>query len=405
VTALDARVPIVYVGPTLSAEETLSHLPGAVLRPSVKREDLYRDREAGAAVFVLLDGIFAHTLSLSPREVVDVARDGALIVGASSMGALRAAECWPAGVRGVGSIYRLFRSGHFDTDDEVAVAFDPDDPRRTCSVALVNVRYAMSRGRRLKKVSGETAERILTAARQLHFSERRWPTILKVAGASDDCDLRDFCVGQDLKRLDAIRALRATARLLEQSPALGEDRARRTEAPFERRVRYRRDALLGRSPAEARRDLCVWLFGSGRYQRFIWPIVAGRPEARVEALPEERPALVREGLAAILKEELREPRALADALWHELEFRDEIHAEYARMHAVRTLAAASRARGVTPSPTVIDRAHAFVAITHGAPGWKELQESVDDGLLYDAIPFEWVEASALDLAHAQAWRP
>src|SRR5712691_12195122 len=94
--------PIVYVGPTLSASTVKALLPSSDIRPPIARGYLYRDREAGGAVFVILDGVFTQHLAISPREVVDVACDNALVIGASSMGALRAAECWPVGVQGVG---------------------------------------------------------------------------------------------------------------------------------------------------------------------------------------------------------------------------------------------------------------------------------------------------------------
>jgi len=68
---------------------------------------------------VIIDGVFHQEPAVPPREILDVLEDGAVIVGASSMGALRAAECWPAGMRGVGTIYRLYRRGALKSDDEV----------------------------------------------------------------------------------------------------------------------------------------------------------------------------------------------------------------------------------------------------------------------------------------------
>jgi hypothetical protein len=97
--------PIVYVGPTLSVEAVQRAYPGCIIRPPIRRGDLYRDRMLRGAVFLILDGVFFQDEAISPREILDVIADGAMVVGASSMGALRAAECWPMGMRGVGSIY------------------------------------------------------------------------------------------------------------------------------------------------------------------------------------------------------------------------------------------------------------------------------------------------------------
>ena len=111
--------PVVYTGITLTAEDVHKVIPNARVRPPISRSDLYTDRIIGNSLFVIIDGVFQQREAISPREVIDVAMSGAIVVGASSMGALRAAECWPAGVRGVGSIYRLFRRGILDSDDEV----------------------------------------------------------------------------------------------------------------------------------------------------------------------------------------------------------------------------------------------------------------------------------------------
>src|SRR5690242_15969608 len=94
--AVDARStgipPVVYVGPTLAEQEVSEALPGAEIRPPVRRGDLYRDRMLRYSVFVVIDGVFNQQEALPLREIIDVLGDGAWVVGASSMGALRAAE-------------------------------------------------------------------------------------------------------------------------------------------------------------------------------------------------------------------------------------------------------------------------------------------------------------------------
>jgi hypothetical protein len=118
----------VYVGPTLDPAAARTILPDAQLMPPIGRGELYRDRLLGFSVFLILDGVFLERLAVSPREIVDVLQDGATVVGASSMGAIRAAECRPAGMHGVGTIYHLYRRGHLTTEDDVAVAFHSVPP-------------------------------------------------------------------------------------------------------------------------------------------------------------------------------------------------------------------------------------------------------------------------------------
>src|SRR6202171_1396192 len=103
--------PIVYLGPSLPSSDAEVALPGCDLRAPIRRGDLYRDRLGGGSVFVIIDGVFHQEPAVPLREILDVLKDGAMIVGASSMGALRAAECWPAGMRGWGPISRLHTRG------------------------------------------------------------------------------------------------------------------------------------------------------------------------------------------------------------------------------------------------------------------------------------------------------
>ena len=61
--------------------------------------------------------------------------------GASSMGALRAAELHTFGMRGVGEIFERYRDGVLEDDDEVAVSHaSADHAYRELSVAMVNLR-------------------------------------------------------------------------------------------------------------------------------------------------------------------------------------------------------------------------------------------------------------------------
>ena len=143
---------IAFVGPSISRPDAERACPGLDVRPPVRRDDLYRARELGAWGFLVIDGVFMQEDALSPREVVDVLEDGALVLGAASMGALRAADCWPAGARGVGLIYRLYRRGILESDEDVAVAVSADGSDAAVSLPLVNVRYAMARAVRHRRL-------------------------------------------------------------------------------------------------------------------------------------------------------------------------------------------------------------------------------------------------------------
>ena len=52
------------------------------------------------------------------------------MLGAASMGALRAVEMSRFGMIGVGTIFRWFRDARLVAEDELAVAYDPDTGAR-----------------------------------------------------------------------------------------------------------------------------------------------------------------------------------------------------------------------------------------------------------------------------------
>lgn len=217
---MSAIRPVIYCESTLANEQVKQMLPTAVVRPSISRGDLYRDRALGYAVFLIIDGVFLQRQAVSPREVMDVSRDGALVIGASSMGALRAAECWPGGMRGVGSIYRLFRRGWLDSDDEVIVMFSPLDGS-PLTQALVNVRYAVNRACCKRLLRPDEGRRIVASARSLFFADRSWSNILEQSGMDERRkELTKALAEFDLKQKDARVAVARLGRWLESPEAL-----------------------------------------------------------------------------------------------------------------------------------------------------------------------------------------
>jgi hypothetical protein len=410
--------PIVYLGPSLPGSDAEIALPGCDLRAPIRRGDLYRDRLGGGSVFVIIDGVFHQEPAVSPREIIDVLEDGAVIVGASSMGALRAAECWPAGMRGVGTIYRLYRRGALLSDDEVILVYSSDgsgyQPR---SVPLINVRYALSRALRKGLLERPAAERIVASAQRLHFSERCWPVILANAGALDPHgELQTLVSSLDLKREDTVRCLHTVARWLAETPALAERPRRLSTAfiPSEARRQRDYDALAGLDREEVKRDLSRWQLISGRYSRHLLRIAAVDPEIGLAARLKRKGALaplladlarrrhnenesigdaenqanVRTAALVLVLEEswkalAADQHGFAEALWAELTASGELDAEIFRWRAVRDAARVARSRGLSTRVRDQSLAESEIAHAHGFHSWQDLQQAST------LAPFPW----------------
>jgi hypothetical protein len=254
----------VFVGPTLPRAVAAAALPHARVEAPLGRGELIRLRSEGVSTFVIIDGVFAQRLAIAPSEVVDTAMAGARVIGASSLGAIRAAECWPAGAEGIGAVYRLYRLAVLRDDDEVAVATDPDAEYAAISIALIHVRWLVLAGLRNELLDRDRCTAVLAAARATRFERRSWAGIFGDAGVSLDSELRKLIAPCDIKRRDAELALRHAAESANDASPRPRP-ARRRLAPYRmpggnREVRYHgHDPLFGYPRHELERELAVWL--------------------------------------------------------------------------------------------------------------------------------------------------
>ncbi|MET8547120.1 TfuA-like protein [Micromonospora zamorensis] len=166
---------IVFIGPSLPADEVVRLLPDAVVLPPVAHGDLLRLDVAPGDRVLVIDGFFLQHPPVRHREILDLLDRGVTVAGAASMGALRAAELWPFGMRGVGDVFQLYRDGIVTGDDEVAVVHGPaEDGHRALSVPLVNIRVALRRAVAAGVLSDAEAVLLLDIGRELPFRRRSY---------------------------------------------------------------------------------------------------------------------------------------------------------------------------------------------------------------------------------------
>src|ERR1043165_6997930 len=115
----DPRV-VVFLGPSLSVARARGILQ-ADYRPPARKGDISGVLATGVATNALLAGVFHGAPSIWQREILAALDEGIDVLGASSMGALRAAELHSLGVVGHGTIFEWYRDGVITGDDEVAL--------------------------------------------------------------------------------------------------------------------------------------------------------------------------------------------------------------------------------------------------------------------------------------------
>lgn len=174
---------LVFVGPTLAAGEVRARLPSATVMPPVAVGELLSlIRRRGPRRIAIIDGYFERMAAVWHKEILLALEHGISVWGASSMGALRAAELAPFGMIGVGSIYRAFARGELVADDEVAVAHLPAEfGYRATSDALVNLRDGIARAPML---TARTRAQLVELARAPFYRERSWDRLIADARAA-----------------------------------------------------------------------------------------------------------------------------------------------------------------------------------------------------------------------------
>jgi hypothetical protein len=204
---------VIYLGPTLSREAAEKVLTAEYL-PPICRGDLARLPDEVRFVGIV-DGEFYQRLAVSPKELLPLLKRGVQVFGASSMGALRAAETYNLGTIGIGKIFAMFRDGILDGDDEVALVYEPGTYRKL-SEPLVNLRCAVDMAVEAKIIDEQERDRLISQMKSYYFPERSHKGLQHLCPALASY-FRD-AVLPDVKRDDALQLLIAmkSARELSQ---------------------------------------------------------------------------------------------------------------------------------------------------------------------------------------------
>lgn len=184
---------------------------------------VFRAVEAGYSRIGIVDGNFGNVPSVWHKEILYGMSSGVEILGAGSMGALRAAELHEFGMIGVGTVFRLFRAGFWTDDDELAVIHATEEfGYRPLSEAMANIRFTLRKLRQSNQVSHAVERELISVMKSRHFAERTIDELARQAEAligkpAGQRLVEDFARAYvDVKKRDA-RALIAT--LMRTPPA------------------------------------------------------------------------------------------------------------------------------------------------------------------------------------------
>jgi hypothetical protein len=172
---------VAFAGPSLTAGDR-SAFPDIDWRPPAQAGDLLRLSNADVSTVCLIDGYFDHRPAVRHKEILLLLSEGVRVFGASSIGALRAAEMQAFGMVGVGGIFSAYRRGTIEGDDEVALIHaGADRGWRSLSIPMVDVRATLCRARRQGILSRDEARTLLNAAASIHYVDRAWKQVCAAA--------------------------------------------------------------------------------------------------------------------------------------------------------------------------------------------------------------------------------
>lgn len=201
---------IVFAGPSIE-RSAIEAIAGAQYRPPVSQGDVFRAVQTVPDVIAIIDGYFEGVPSVWHKEILWAMSQGIQVFGASSMGALRAAELHSLGMRGVGEIFAAYRDGVYEDDDEVAVLHGPAEmDYRPLTLPMVNARATIEAAQTSEVIDQSIASELIAIAKSTFYQERNWRAIVRQANERNldpdqiDCFERWLPQGErDLKREDA----------------------------------------------------------------------------------------------------------------------------------------------------------------------------------------------------------
>ncbi|HYX72871.1 MAG TPA: TfuA-like protein [Nitrososphaera sp.] len=221
--------PIIFLGPSLSHEKARK-IFDADYRAPARKGDFLRlaaDFDVVEMAVGFVDGVFLQDYPPTPIEVYHLARkNGVLLAGAASLGALRAVELEKFGMIGIGKIFQLYKTGKLNADDEVAVTFASEgDDYQLQSEAMIDIRYNLYLAHKKGFIGKEAKTLLVKLAKEIYFPHRKYAFILEEARSKYpmlESEINSFgryitSNRKSLKEMDAIRLVKYLKRRYESA--------------------------------------------------------------------------------------------------------------------------------------------------------------------------------------------
>lgn len=207
---MEPKKIVVFIGPSLPLAEAREILD-ADYHPPIARGDITALLNDPPDIIGIIDGVFHQQPAVSHKEIIQALKEGIMIVGASSMGALRAAELDSMGMVGIGTVYQYYRDGIIESDDDVAIVFDPIT-HELLSEALVSMSYNFQVAENKGIITSNDYKVLYETAKNIFYPHRTYQRVFNQSSLEKNkiTELGTFLDkhGIDIKAEDAKKALK-----------------------------------------------------------------------------------------------------------------------------------------------------------------------------------------------------
>ena len=156
-----------------------------IYKNPVKRGDVWAAISENPDIIGIIDGVFHQSPSVGHKEILEAIKRDIKVIGASSMGALRASELDVLGMIGIGYVYRQYAEGIITSDDDVAVVFDSES-LEAYSEPLVNMDYVFKKAVKSGIITEDDRLNLYKIAKSIFYPKRNYSSVLAESSLNKD---------------------------------------------------------------------------------------------------------------------------------------------------------------------------------------------------------------------------
>jgi hypothetical protein len=181
---MERKSVLVFAGPSLKMETKLKY-PQYEFRPPALQGDIANAVEFSTHThLIIIDGFYKSVPSIWHKEIIYAIENGKMVIGAGSLGAIRAAELSCYGMLGRGKVYNWYKEGKITRDPDVAVGHgSAEEDYRCFTIPIVNIKSTLEQSG--NSYTSSDIESTLNIARSIFFERRTMRSLCKKIESSN----------------------------------------------------------------------------------------------------------------------------------------------------------------------------------------------------------------------------